>query len=84
MKPLDFSLAQMREVLDVIDRLASGRRIGKVERARLQRRLGTFVDAVEQRCAALRRQLSTAEEFATTLTGHLDSLTAEERVGAGR
>lgn len=84
MKPLDFSLAQMRDLLDVIDRLAPGRRIGKVERTRLQRRLGTFVEAVEQRCEALRRQLSTAEEFAATLTGHLGSLTADERVGARR
>jgi DNA-binding transcriptional MerR regulator len=84
MKPLDFSLEQMRELLEVIDRLASRQRLGKAERARLQGVLRGYVEAVQQRCEALRRQLSTAEDFAATLTGHLDSLDADGPVAAKR
>jgi DNA-binding transcriptional MerR regulator len=84
MKPLEFSLEHMRDLLDVIDRLASVRRISKVERGRLQGVLRDYLQAVEQRCAALRHQLSTAETFAATLTGHLESLDAALPVGAKR
>ncbi|MBT8225243.1 MAG: MerR family transcriptional regulator [Dactylosporangium sp.] len=74
MKPLDFSLESMREMLGIIDRLASGRRIGRTERVRLHHVLRGYVDAVHQRRAALHGQLAATEEFAATLTGHLETL----------
>jgi MerR family transcriptional regulator, copper efflux regulator len=82
MKPLGFSLDQTRDLLGALDRLASGRRLSRAERARLRGVLRGHAAAVGQRCEALREQLATAEEFAATLAGHLDALTAEAPVTA--
>lgn len=59
MKPLDFSLEEMREVLEMRDRLAGG--IDGPDRRALQERLAIFVAAAEERCSRLREQLDAAE-----------------------
>jgi MerR family transcriptional regulator, copper efflux regulator len=74
MKPLDFSLEQMRELLDTIDRLAAGARLTKAERTRLRTTLHDYREAIQARCHALREQLATAESFDATLAEHLDRL----------
>lgn len=68
MKPLGFSLEEMRNVLDVLHRL-SVQRIPALERARLLESLGKFADAAEASCDHLRKQLAAAEDLASTLQG---------------
>ncbi|MFC8850416.1 MULTISPECIES: MerR family transcriptional regulator [unclassified Micromonospora] len=69
MKPLGFTLDEMRDLLDVLDALdtATG-----VDRDGLLDRLGMFHTAATTRVAALRDQLATAEGFANTLRTKLD------------
>lgn len=74
MKPLEFTLEQMRDLLTIVDRLSTGARQAKAERDELLDALVGYREAVHERCAALRAQLATAEEFAATLTGHIDAL----------
>jgi MerR family transcriptional regulator, copper efflux regulator len=81
MKPLDFSLEQMRELLEIIDRLAGGARLPKAERTRLLATLVEHRSAVRERCDALRRQLAMAQEFESALTAHIDTLDPHVRVG---
>ncbi|MGW0537782.1 MerR family transcriptional regulator [Streptomyces sp. NPDC003032] len=72
MKPLGFTLDQMRDLLDVTDRLDSGRALPTAEReALLERVRGYESDAAEQ-VERLRVQLARAEEFAGTLRERLD------------
>ncbi len=65
MKPLDFSLEEMRDLLRMLDELESAGSGGA--RAELTDRLAMFREAVEERCRALRGQLDTAEGFAADL-----------------
>ena len=65
MKPLDFTLDEMRELLDLRDRLSGG--AGGPERAELVRRLELFAAAAERRCETLRDQLGAAEAMVQTL-----------------
>ena len=65
MKPLDFTLEEMRELLGVRDRLDLPA-VGE-EREYLLERLAMFAAAAEARCERLREQLEIAESFATTL-----------------
>ncbi|MFV2103080.1 MerR family transcriptional regulator [Micromonospora sp. LOL_024] len=74
MKPLEFSLEQMRELLAIVDRLAGDARLSKAERERMLNSLAGYREAVHERCAALRSQLATAEEFAGTLSGQMEAL----------
>jgi DNA-binding transcriptional MerR regulator len=74
MKPLDFSLDQMRELLEIVDRLGHGTRLPKAERTRLLNTLLEYRAAVRARCTALRKQLNIAQEFAGTLSVHIDDL----------
>lgn len=74
MKPLDFTLEQMRELLEIIDRLTGQPRLGKTERARLMVTLQGYAEAVRERRAALAAQVATADEFAGMLDGHIDAL----------
>jgi DNA-binding transcriptional MerR regulator len=74
MKPLDFSLDQMRELLEIVDRLGSGARLPKAERTRLLTTLLEYRSAVRARCETLRKQLDIAEEFAATLGQQIDEL----------
>ncbi|MDG4765469.1 MerR family transcriptional regulator [Solwaraspora sp. WMMD406] len=83
MKPLDFSLEQTRELLDVLDRLAAEPPgIDAEERLRLVATLRDFHDGVRARATALEAQLRTAREFAAELTEHLAVL--GQPAGAGR
>lgn len=66
MKPLGFSLEEMRSMLDVLNRLGVGRVPAK-ERTELLRRVGAFADAADASCVRLREQLLAAEDLAVTL-----------------
>ena len=67
MKPLGFTLDEMRELLEVTDRLDADPPVEPAERAKLLQRLRNFEDIVQQRIIDLRTQLQRAEEFAATL-----------------
>ncbi|GHJ59354.1 MerR family transcriptional regulator [Nocardioides sp. OK12] len=73
MKPLDFSLEDMRGLLGVVDALDADP--DEDERARLLGELESLRTAAEQRVDALRTRLAWAEEFAAGL---------DERVRAHR
>ncbi|GAA3721968.1 DNA-binding transcriptional MerR regulator [Spinactinospora alkalitolerans] len=62
MKPLDFSLEETRDLLDVLDRLEAGE-LGEPERDALLARLDMFSEAAAARCRTLREHLDMAEEF---------------------
>jgi MerR family copper efflux transcriptional regulator len=61
MKPLGFSLEEMAELLDAIDRLAAANDGSDREGARA--RLGIFVQQTIERRAKLAKQLEMADEF---------------------
>lgn len=67
MKPLGFTLDEMRALLDATDRLDSGNELPPEERESLLERIRGFEQAAQQRVADLRTQLARAEEFAATL-----------------
>lgn len=69
MKPLGFTLDEMRDLLAVLDALdtATG-----TDRDALLDRLGMFHAAATTRVTALRDQLTMAEGFASTLRDRLD------------
>ncbi|SFC34514.1 DNA-binding transcriptional regulator, MerR family [Streptomyces aidingensis] len=72
MKPLDFSLEEMRELLQLLDRLTTDdRRMDTTERERLRERLDAYHKITEARCETLRARLLAAEDFAATLRRHL-------------
>ncbi|WP_062436646.1 MerR family transcriptional regulator [Herbidospora daliensis] len=69
MKPLGFTLEEMGEVLEITDRLddSGAAPPDAAEQEWLLARLGRFEQATQDRCQALRTQLSRAEEFAAEL-----------------
>lgn len=79
MKPLEFSLDEMRDLLDVRDALAD-RDTENDRRAELSERLSMYAAAAEERCDALRSQLEAVEGFAATLKAESSS----PRAKAGR
>lgn len=60
LKPLDFTLEEMREVLELRDQLDTAQP-GSSAHAELRARLDVFAALAEQRCEQLRRQLQAAE-----------------------
>jgi DNA-binding transcriptional MerR regulator len=66
MKPLDFSLEEMRDLLQARDRLAAGIDDPE-ERDRTYERLAMYATAAEQRCESLRAKLEAAESMADLL-----------------
>jgi DNA-binding transcriptional MerR regulator len=66
MKPLDFSLEEMRDLLSTLDNLERDALSPEDREADLER-LGMFEAAAEERCRSLRSQLEMAEEFADRL-----------------
>lgn len=70
MKPLEFSLDEMRDLLGTLDALDDDD-TAATERGALLDRLDTFRTAAEDRCGALRKQLETAEGFAESLRTEL-------------
>ncbi|MBV7697444.1 MerR family transcriptional regulator [Streptomyces sp. TRM70350] len=80
MKPLDFSLEEMRDLLDITDRLAAtDAPPAREERERLRERLDSYRKVVDARCETLRARLEMAEDFAATLRRRLQ---ADARSGA--
>ncbi|MBT2676289.1 MerR family transcriptional regulator [Streptomyces sp. ISL-14] len=72
MKPLDFSLEEMRDLLDITDRLAAtdDPPAGE-ELERLRERLDSYRKVADARCETLRARLEMAEDFAATLRRRL-------------
>lgn len=66
MKPLDFSLEEMRDLLVTLDRLDDPA-LPEAERAPLQERLVVYRELTDARVEALRGQLANAEGFAQSL-----------------
>lgn len=72
MKPLNFTLEEMRDLLDLTDRLAGpGEPPDGEERARLRERLDSYRKVADARCETLRARLEMAEDFAATLRRRL-------------
>jgi DNA-binding transcriptional MerR regulator len=70
MKPLGFTLEEMRDLLQLLDDLAADSIRGG-ERAALHDRLATYHHAAQARVQALREQLATAEEFVRQIQNHI-------------
>jgi MerR family transcriptional regulator, copper efflux regulator len=76
MKPLGFTLEEMRELLTTIDTLAAEPRTDG-ERAVFLDRLAMYGEAAHARIGSLREQLAIAEGFADTLHQHLERHTQQ-------
>ncbi|EFE79084.1 MerR-family transcriptional regulator [Streptomyces filamentosus NRRL 15998] len=73
MKPLDFSLEEMRDLLEIVDRIAADDAPTAEERERLHERLDSYRKVADARCETLRAQLMAAEDFAATLRRRLNA-----------
>ncbi|WP_425586489.1 MerR family transcriptional regulator [Streptomyces ziwulingensis] len=71
MKPLGFTLEEMRDLLDATDRLDGDGDLSDAERAVLLDRVRGFETAAGRKIDDLRVRLSRAEEFAGTLRSRL-------------
>ncbi len=71
MKPLGFTLDEMRDLLAVLDALTAND-TSRDEHDRIRDRLAMFHTAAQTRVAGLRDQLAKAEGFAAQLQHHLD------------
>ncbi|MFC8589084.1 MerR family transcriptional regulator [Streptomyces sp. NPDC057217] len=71
MKPLGFTLDQMRDLLDATDRLDGDDALDTCEREALLERVRTYQQAAAEQVEKLRVQLERAEDFATTLGARL-------------
>ncbi|WP_434587583.1 MerR family transcriptional regulator [Streptomyces sp. A5-4] len=71
MKPLGFTLDQMRDLLDATDQLDSDTASDAAEHDALLERVRAFEQAANEQVAKLRVQLSRAEEFAAALSTRL-------------
>lgn len=65
MKPLGFTIAEMRELLDARDRVRTA--ADGPDREAAAASLAGYAEAAADRCVRLREQLALAEEFAATL-----------------
>lgn len=72
MKPLGFTLDQMRDLLDATDRLDADATLGADERATLLERVRTYQQEAAEQVEKLRVQLSRAEDFEGTLRARLE------------
>lgn len=66
MKPLEFTLDEMRDLLDTLDRLATAAE-DHPSRVPLLERLAMYVAIGDQRCERLRDQLDAGERFLESL-----------------
>ncbi|MBO8200533.1 MerR family transcriptional regulator [Streptomyces smyrnaeus] len=74
MKPLDFSLEEMRDLLEITDRIAAtDDPPTDEERQRLRARLDAYREVADARCETLRARLEMAQDFAATLRQRLNS-----------
>ncbi|MET9221800.1 MerR family transcriptional regulator [Streptomyces sp. NPDC088197] len=72
MKPLGFTLEEMRDLLDATDRLDAADLAPGAERDALLERVRAYEQAAVQKIHDLRVQLARAEDFAATLRVRLD------------
>ncbi|MFK0235369.1 MerR family transcriptional regulator [Streptomyces vinaceus] len=72
MKPLGFTLDQMRDLLDATDRLDAGGDLDPGERKALLDRVCEYERAATEQVDKLRIQLARAEDFAATLGARLE------------
>ncbi|WP_371583898.1 MerR family transcriptional regulator [Streptomyces sp. NBC_01314] len=79
MKPLGFTLEQMRDLLGATDRLDNDDTLDPGEREALLERIRTYERAAAEQVEKLRVQLSRAEDFAATLRSRLDQATPAVR-----
>jgi DNA-binding transcriptional MerR regulator len=70
MKPLGFTLEEMRELLAVLDELQTGDPAG-ARRAELTERLTAYRAMVDRHCEELRARLADAERFSAELGARL-------------
>ncbi|MFF3502356.1 MerR family transcriptional regulator [Streptomyces sp. NPDC003247] len=77
MKPLGFTLDEMRALLAATDRLDTGEGLPPEEREALVERVRGFERAARRRVEDLRTQLSRAEDFAATLAERLTARGAD-------
>lgn len=77
MKPLGFTLDEMRDLLEITDQLSAHevRAPEPAVRERLRKQLDDYRELADARCETLRTQLAAAEDFAATLRRHLDTPT---------
>ncbi|MFF9690981.1 MerR family transcriptional regulator [Streptomyces sp. NPDC014623] len=80
MKPLGFTLDQMRNLLDATDRLDSDDAPDTDEREALLERVRTYQQAATEQVEKLRIQLERAEDFADTLGARLEQNAPAARV----
>ncbi|MEU2913509.1 MerR family transcriptional regulator [Streptomyces massasporeus] len=71
MKPLGFTLDQMRDLLDATDHLDAGVEPGPAEREALLERVREYEKAAAAQVEKLRIQLARAEDFAASLRARL-------------
>ncbi|MFD3675484.1 MerR family transcriptional regulator [Streptomyces sp. NPDC058613] len=71
MKPLGFTLDQMRDLLDATDQLDGKGDLEADEREALLKRVREYEEVAAEQVAKLRVQLARAEDFAATLRGRL-------------
>ncbi|MFF1509019.1 MerR family transcriptional regulator [Streptomyces sp. NPDC058326] len=72
MKPLGFTLDQMRDLLDATDRLDTDATLSADEREALLERVRTYQQEAAEQVGKLRVQLSRAEDFEGTLRARLE------------
>ncbi|MEV8227141.1 MerR family transcriptional regulator [Streptomyces sp. NPDC079167] len=78
MKPLGFTLDEMRDLLDITDSLDAAPPAESTEREALLQRMGTYEQAAARKIEDLRTQLTRAEDFAATLRSRLRKAPGED------
>ncbi|KOT30615.1 MerR family transcriptional regulator [Streptomyces caelestis] len=82
MKPLGFTLEQMRDLLDATDRLDDPESADSAEREALLERVRNYEQDAGRKIEELRVQLARAEDFAATLRTRLDAARPERDASA--
>jgi MerR family copper efflux transcriptional regulator len=80
LKPLDFSIEEMREVLLLLDELVERMHPAREPRPELLERLAMYRELADQRVAALHARWSNAAEFAAHLRGQEERLRSPRRI----
>lgn len=76
MKPLGFTLEEMRDLLELRQRLAQGG-LTDSEASQLRDRLSMYADAARQKYRALQEQMAVAESFVDRLTADVERYEAD-------
>ncbi|MFD3651717.1 MerR family transcriptional regulator [Streptomyces cyaneofuscatus] len=81
MKPLGFTLEEMRDLLDITDRLDTAPSSDAAGRESLLARVEVYEQAAARKIDELRTQLARAEDFAATLRTRLGNAPGEDVAG---